>query len=137
MLVREVMSRDVDLLSPEDTIEKAAQKMAACDSEALPVAEGDSLVGMISDRDIALRAVARGKGPDCKVHDCMSPDLRYVLEDETTEDAARELSALKLRRLPVLNRDKRLVGAVSLGDLVRREADRPAQRAIHQILTLP
>jgi CBS domain-containing protein len=133
MLVHEVMSRDFKLLSPEDTIEKAAQKMAEYDTGALPVAEGGGLVGMITDRDIARRAVARRKGPDCKVHEIMSPELHYVFEDETTEDAARDMSALHLRRLPVLSRDKRLVGVVSLRDLARREAARPARRAIHQI----
>ncbi|HJU15286.1 MAG TPA: CBS domain-containing protein [Stellaceae bacterium] len=133
MIIREVMSRDVKLVSPEDTIETAAKRMVECDCGALPVGAGDRLIGMITDRDIALRAVARGKGPQCKVSDCMSSDIKYVFEDETTDDAARNMGSLKLRRLPVLNRDKRLVGIVSLGDLAWKEAGRPAQRAIHRV----
>ncbi|HZU90519.1 MAG TPA: CBS domain-containing protein [Stellaceae bacterium] len=133
MLIREVMSRDVKLIAPEDTIEQAARKMAEYDCGAIAVGAGDRLVGMITDRDIALRAVARGKGPNCRVGECMSSDVKYVFEDETTEDAARNMSDLKVRRLPVLNRDKRLVGIVSLGDLAWREGGRPAQRAIHQV----
>ncbi len=133
MLIREVMSRDVKLIAPEDTIEQAARKMAEYDCGAIAVGAGDRLVGMITDRDIALRAVARGKGTNCRVGECMSSDVKYVFEDETTEDAARNMSDLKVRRLPVLNRDKRLVGIVSLGDLAWREGGRPAQRAIHQV----
>lgn len=133
MLIREVMSRDVKLVSPEDPIATAAKGMAEYDCGALPVGAGDRLIGMITDRDIALRAVARGKGPDCPVRECMSSEIKYVFEDETTADAARNMSALKLRRLPVLSRDKRLVGIVSLGDLAWKENNRPATRAIHNV----
>lgn len=133
MLIREVMSQEVKLVSPEDSIAKAAKEMAEHDCGALPVGAGDRLIGMITDRDIALRAVARGKGPDCPVRECMSSEIRYVFEDETTEDAGRNMSALKLRRLPVLNRDKRLVGIVALGDLAWKDRGQPAMRAIHQV----
>ncbi|MGH7109843.1 MAG: CBS domain-containing protein [Stellaceae bacterium] len=133
MLIREVMSRDVKLVSPEDPIAKAAKEMAERDCGALPVGAGDRLIGMITDRDIALRAVARGKGPDCPVRECMSSEIKYVFEDETTEDAARNMNTLKLRRLPVLNRDKRLVGIVALGDLAWKERGQPAMRGIHQV----
>lgn len=133
MLIREVMSRDVKLVSPEDPIAKAAREMAEYDCGALPVGAGDRLVGMITDRDIALRAVAQGKGPDCPVRECMSSEIKYVFEDDTTEDAARNMGAQKVRRLPVLNRDKRLVGIVSLGDLAWKERGRPATRAIHRV----
>src|SRR5262249_33661808 len=82
--------------------------------------EGDRIVGMVTDRDIVLRAVARGKAPDqCRVRDIMSPEIKYVYEDESVDDLVRNMGGLRLRRLPVLNRDKRLVGIVSLGDLAQ------------------
>ena len=79
--------------------------------------EGDRLVGMLTDRDIAVRAVAQGRGPDTKVREAMTPDVRYRFEDEGLDDAVRGMGEQKVRRLPVLGRDKRLVGIVSLGDV--------------------
>lgn len=118
MNVREIMTPDVVIAAPDDTLQHAAELMADIDSGALPVGENDRLVGMLTDRDITVRAVAAGKSPsECKVREVMSPDIKYVFEDESIEDAARNMSELQVRRLPVLNRDKRLVGIVSLGDL--------------------
>ena len=79
--------------------------------------EGDRLVGMLTDRDIAVRAVAQGRGPDTKVREAMTPDVRYCLEDDDLDDAVRGMGEQKVRRLPVMSRDKRLVGIVSLGDV--------------------
>src|SRR5690606_33885654 len=85
---------------------------------SIPVGEGDRLVGMLTDRDITVRAVAKGLVPSlCRVGEVMSTDVKYVYEDETEEDITRNMSRLQLRRLPVLSREKRLVGIVSLGDL--------------------
>jgi CBS domain-containing protein len=118
MNVREIMTPDVVIAAPDDTLQHAAELMADIDSGALPVGENDRLVGMLTDRDITVRAVAAGKSPsECKVREVMSPDIKYVFEDESIEDAARNMSELQVRRLPVLNREKRLVGIVSLGDL--------------------
>ena len=91
--------------------------MAELDTGVLPVGEGDRLVGMLTDRDIAVRAVANGKGPDAKVRDAMSPDVKYCFEDEDLDDAVRSMGEQKVRRLPVMSRDRRLVGIVSLGDV--------------------
>ena len=122
MHVSKVMTREVKLASPEDTLQHAAQMMDDIDCGILPVAEGDRLVGMLTDRDITVRAVAQGKAPDqCHVRDVMSRDIKYIYEDESLEDAARNMSQLQVRRLPVLNRDKRLVGIVSLGDLAIKD----------------
>ena len=130
MQIREVMSRDVKLASPNDTVQQAAEMMAEIDAGSLPVGEGDRIVGIVTDRDIALRAVARGKSPaECRVRDIMSAEIKYVYEDESVEDLARNMGALQIRRLPVLNRDKRLVGIVSLGDL-SREQRAPAGEAL-------
>jgi CBS domain-containing protein len=133
MQVREVMSRDVLVTSPDDTIEKAATLMAHVNCGALPVGENDRLVGMITDRDIALRAVAKGNPPDqCTVREVMSRGIKYVFEDETTQAAAKSMSNLQIRRLPVPNRQKRLVGIVSLGDLALKQKE-PAASALQQI----
>jgi CBS domain-containing protein len=127
MQVHEVMSRNVLVVSPDDTIEKVATLMAQVNCGALPVGENDRLVGMITDRDIALRAAAKGNPPDrCTVREVMSPGVKYVFEDETTQEAADSMSGLQVRRLPVLNREKRLVGIVSLGDLALKSNVRAA-----------
>jgi CBS domain-containing protein len=118
MQIREIMSQPVQLISADDTILEAAKKMADCDCGALPVADNDRLVGMLTDRDIVTRAVAHGYDPqECFVREVMSPDIKYLYEDESIEDAARNMRVLQVKRLPVLNREKRLVGIVSLGDL--------------------
>jgi CBS domain-containing protein len=118
MRISEIMSRDVRLANPNQTLQEAARMMAELDVGAIPVADNERLVGMLTDRDIAVRGVAAGKDPkSCKVGECMTSDVKYVFEDETTGDLARNMSTLQVRRLPVLNRDKRLVGIVSLGDL--------------------
>jgi CBS domain-containing protein len=124
MKVSEVMTHDVKIASPQDTLRDAAQMMEGIDAGALPVGENDRLVGMLTDRDITLRAVARGKIPDeCTVREVMSSDIKYVFEDETVENAAKNMGDLQVRRLPVLDRKKRLVGIVSLGDLALKKTD--------------
>jgi CBS domain-containing protein len=117
MKVSEVMTRDVQLIEPAQTIRDAAKMMAELDAGIMPVREGDRLVGMITDRDIAVRAVAEGKGPDTPVREVMTDDVKYCYEDEDTEDVARNMADIQVRRLPVLNQDKRLVGIISLGDM--------------------
>ena len=133
MKIREIMTRDVRVASPDDTLQLAAQLMEKDDFGALPVGENDRLVGMLSDRDIVIRAVARGLPPSqTKVRDVMSTDIKYVYEDESVEEVARNMSELQVRRLPVVNRDKRLVGIVSLGDLAVTEP-KPAGDALKSI----
>ena len=123
MNVRDIMTGDVVVASPQDSLRHAAQLMESHDFGILPVGENDRLVGMLSDRDITIRAVAKGLGPDSKVADVMTSDVKYVYDDESIEDAARNMETLQVRRLPVLNREKRLVGIVSLGDLSQCEPD--------------
>ncbi|CAN7642723.1 CBS domain-containing protein [Pararhizobium sp. LjRoot255] len=117
MKVSEAMSRDVRVASPEQTIEQAARMMASLDAGVLPVGEHDRLVGMITDRDIAIRGVAQGKGPDAKVRDVMTSDVKYCYEDEEIADVTLNMADIQVRRLPVLDHDKRLVGILSLGDV--------------------
>ncbi len=117
MRAGEIMTRGVEVASLDDTLQEAAGRMAELDTGVLPVGENDRLVGMLTDRDIAIRAVAQGKGPDTKVREAMTPEVRYVFEDEDLEDAVRSMGENKVRRLPVMSRDKRLVGIVSFGDV--------------------
>jgi CBS domain-containing protein len=117
MKVMEIMTREVELASPNETIEHAAKIMASLDAGALPVGENDRLVGMVTDRDIAIRGVARGLGPDAKVRDVMTADVKYCFEDQDIEEITENMGDIQVRRLPVMNRDKRLVGIVSLGDI--------------------
>jgi CBS domain-containing protein len=117
MKVSEVMTKDVRLIEPTQTIRDAAKLMAEMDAGIMPVREGDRLVGMITDRDIAVRGVAEGKGPDTPIREVMTQDVKYCYEDDDTNDVARNMADIQVRRLLVLTRDKRLVGIVSLGDM--------------------
>lgn len=118
MLVKEAMSRDVRIVTPGQKLQDAARLMLDLDIGALPVGEDDKLVGMITDRDIAVRGVALGKSASALVSEVMSHDVRYCYEDEDTAHIAMNMSEQQIRRLPVVNRDKRLVGILSLADLV-------------------
>lgn len=121
MKVRDAMTQDVHIVSPDQTIRQAAETMAAIDAGVLPVGENDRLVGMITDRDIAVRAVAAGKSPDTPVREVMTADLCYCFDDENIDDIAEDMRANKVRRLPAVDRDKRLVGILSLGDMTRAD----------------
>jgi len=133
MKVNEVMTRSVCVASPRMSIAKAAQMMADCDSGILPVGEEDRLVGMITDRDIAIRAVARGRPHETAVREVMSHEVLYCYDDEDIDDVARNMADQQVRRLPVVNRDKRLVGIVSLGDLSLHSRAEDAGEAIAAI----
>lgn len=117
MKISECMSVDVEITAPTDSVRDVAKLMRRLDIGSLPVGDNDRLVGMITDRDIVMRAVAEGKGPDTPVREAMSSDIRYCFEDEDVEAVSEQMGEWKIRRLPVLNRDKRLVGIVSLGDI--------------------
>jgi CBS domain-containing protein len=133
MKVREAMTTDVSLTSPTQSIREAARLMAEQDIGALPVGENDRLIGMITDRDIAVRAVAKGLGPDTKIRDVMSHEVMYCFDDEELAEAADNMGDLKVRRLPVLSRDKRLVGIIAISDLARREDAKKMGQAVADI----
>src|SRR2546429_158936 len=103
MKVSEAMSTDVRIANPEETIQQAARTMARLDIGALPVGEKDHLVGMITDRDIAIRGIAQGKGADAKVRDVMTEDVKYCFEDQDLKEVTRNMADIQVRRLPVLN----------------------------------
>ena len=121
MKIADVMTRKVHLTSPEESLQKAAKRMAADGIGFLPVGENDRLVGAITDRDIVVRAVAEGKDGNTTVGDVMTPDIQYCFEDEEIEHVVQNMGDLQVRRLPVVNRDKRLVGIVSLADAAMKD----------------
>jgi CBS domain-containing protein len=133
MKVSNCMTKNVKIADPDQTIRDAALAMGRLDAGVLPVGENDRLVGMITDRDIAIRGVAEGKGPDAKIRDVMSRDVKYCFEDEEIDDVLHNMGELKVRRMPVLNRDKRLVGIVSLGDLATNAETAEAGEALGDI----
>ncbi len=123
MLVKDTMSRAVKTVSPETTIKEAARIMADADLGALPVAAGDRLAGMVTDRDIVVRGVAIGKGLETTVGEVMTHDVLYCHEDEDIGHIATNLAENQVRRLPVVDADKRLVGIISLADIADARAD--------------
>jgi CBS domain-containing protein len=119
-VVADVMTSGVRVITPEDTVQQATRLMRDEDTGVLPVGEGDRLVGIVTDRDVTLRVVAEGKDPQrTKVREVMSQEPKYVFEDEDLGHVADNMAQQQLRRLPVVNRSKRLVGIVSIGDLAR------------------
>ena len=134
MKVSEVMSRKVEIASPDDSIQRAAQMMARIDSGFLPVGEGDRLVGMVTDRDIAIRGVGEGRNPsDTTVNEVMTREVKYCFEDDDVNRVAENMAQLQVRRLPVLTREKRLIGIISLGDIARDHEPGQAGSALHHI----
>ena len=125
MRVSEVMTRGVECTRPTDSIAHAAERMRDLDVGSLPVCgDGDRLEGMITDRDITIRAVSSGRDPQqTRVRDVMTPNLVYCFDDQDVTEAAEMMEEHQIRRLPVLSRDKRLVGIMSLGDLAVRTGD--------------
>jgi CBS domain-containing protein len=118
MLLKDIMTRDVEVIRPDASLQEAAERMRALDVGPLPVCDGERLVGMITDRDLTVRATAEGKDPaTTQVRDVMTADVHYCFEDQDVNEAARMMQERQVRRLLVLNRDKRLAGIVSLGDL--------------------
>ena len=129
MQVSQAMTREVRIATPGQSIREAAKLMGELDAGSLPVGDNDRLVGMITDRDIAIRAVAAGKDPNTPVRDVMSAEVKYCFEDEELDHVAKNMADIQVRRLPVVNREKRLVGIISLGDLAQSEK-KAATRAV-------
>jgi CBS domain-containing protein len=130
--IKDVMSRDVKVISPDASIAEAAQRMAEGDFGMLPVGENDRMVGAISDRDIAIRGVGKGLDGNAKVRDVMSEGICWAYEDEAVDRAAEIMADKQIRRLPIVNRDKRLVGIIALGDIAMEDT-KPAGEALEKI----
>lgn len=123
MLVGEIMTSNVHLLSPEDSIQKAACRIRDKGIGSMPVVAGDRLVGYITDRDIVVRGVAAGKDLSAPVSEVVTDRILYCFEDDAVEDVVENMAKNQVRRLPVLTREKRLCGIVSLGDLATRGSE--------------
>lgn len=118
MNIKDIMSKEVEVVTPEATLIEVAQKMEQRDCGCVVVTKDDRLVGMITDRDIALRCIAKSHDLNtATAGDIMTPEILYCMEEDTPDEVARNMAENKIRRLPVLNKDKRLVGIISLGDL--------------------
>jgi len=133
MQVSDVMTPTVHYVHPEQTLREIAIFMAELDVGALPVGEKNRLVGMITDRDIVIRGLAEGLDADAKVRDVMTPDVKYCYLDEKIDHVAHNMGEIQVRRLPVMNRDKRLVGIVSLGDIATKRGPEAAGDAIQHV----
>lgn len=135
MQLSEVMSRDVKLATPDMSIQEAAGLMRDGNFGVLPVGENDRLVGMVTDRDVTVRCCANGHDPKAtKLKDVMTDEVRWAYEDASTEEAAKIMQKHQIRRMPVINKDKRLVGIVALGDFaVQSSAVRPAIETLSSI----
>ena len=124
MKIKDIMTSDPELIDPNASIREAAKRMKSEDIGALPVGENDRLIGMVTDRDIAIRGVAEDRTPDATtVRDVMSENIFYCFEDDDIEDAAQCMAENQVRRLPILNRDKRLTGIISLADIAQTGED--------------
>lgn len=131
--IADIMSTDVRTIQPQESLRRAAQCMQELDVGALPVCDGERLLGMVTDRDITVRGVADGLNPDeACVSDIMSPEVEYCTTEQDTDEAKRLMGAKQIRRLPVVDADRRLVGIVSLGDLAVRESGH-IDRAMREI----
>ena len=119
MKVKDVMSRNCTFVSPQTTLAEAAKIMGDQDIGFIPVAENDKMIGMVTDRDIVIRAIAKGAECSAPVKSCMSPQTYYCFDDQDAEEVCANMADIKVRRLPVVNREKRLVGVVSIGDLAQ------------------
>lgn len=136
MKVSQVMTRDVLTVRPEQPVEEAASFMLSADAGSIPVTDGDRLIGMITDRDITVRGIARGYGPKTPVRELMTDNLIVVQIDDDVEDVANRMSQAQVRRLPVIDKNRQLCGIVSLGDLARETGEDCAHAALEGISQL-
>lgn len=133
MKISEVMTRDVKTVRPDQTAKEAATFMLDEDAGSMPVSDGDKLIGMVTDRDIAVRGVAQGYGPDTPISQIMTENVVSAHEDDDIEDIATKMSRAQVRRIPVLDSNDRICGIVSLGDLSREADEDCAEQALQGV----
>ena len=122
-LIRDIMTRGVEVIQRDDTLQHAAERMRALDVGALPVCDGEALAGMVTDRDITVRGVATGMIPqEALVSDVMTQEVRFCSEDDTVEQVLEQMGQQQVRRLAVLGASREIVGIVALGDLATRQS---------------
>ena len=135
MKISEVMTHDVQTISPDQPVREAASFMLSADAGAIPVTDNGRLIGMITDRDIAVRGIAKGYGPDTPVRELMTDDIVCARADDDVDDVASKMSEAQVRRLPVIDEHERLCGIVSLGDLSREGDEDSATEALEGVST--
>ena len=133
MNIRDLMTTDVQTVAPDDSVQQAAGFMLSADTGSIPVCDGDKVIGMITDRDIAVRGIGKGLGPDCTVGELMSKDVVCARDTDDVLAIAQTMSDKQVRRMPVVDVNDRLVGMVSLGDLSRRAQDAAATTALEGV----
>lgn len=133
MRVNEAMSRDVQVARPQDSIQSAARRMADIDVGSLPVCDGEKLQGMITDRDIVVRALAEGRSFETPVSDVMTAEVEFAFADDDLDEAADKMAEAQIRRLPVIDHDRRLVGILAIGDVSGKVRDTTAGRTLEEI----
>jgi CBS domain-containing protein len=134
MQVSQLITRNVETIAPDATVREAAQRMRSADIGSLPVCDGDRLLGMITDRDITVRAIADGLDPArTPVQDAMTPSVSYCFDDDDVRQAARIMEDKQIRRLPVLNHDRKLVGILAQADLARAGEDQLTGEVVQKI----
>jgi len=136
-MVSEVMTRNVQFVSPQESLQRAAQMMDELNVGALPVCDGERLVGMVTDRDITVRATAAGRAPgEAHVEEVMSTDVRWCFEDQPVDEVMQQMADTQIRRVPVVSHDEahRLVGIVALGDLATKTTEDAQKRGVQQVV---
>ncbi len=133
MKISEVMTTDVQTVTPDQSAREAAKFMLRAEAGSIPVTEGDRVIGMITDRDIAVRGIAEGRGPDTPVRDLMTDHIICARLDDNVDDVAQRMSQEQVRRLPVLDENEKLIGIVSLGDLAREARGEEAHQALEGV----
>jgi CBS domain-containing protein len=133
MKISDIMTSDVTVARPGDTVKDVAGKMADLDVGSLPVCDGSRLLGMVTDRDITIRAVARGLGGDTPITEIMTAEVEYAFADVDLKDVADKMSSKQIRRLPVVDADKRLIGIVAIADIARQDRDKRVGDTVEQI----
>jgi CBS domain-containing protein len=132
MKVREIMTSNVECLGPESSLKEIAQEMKSLDVGFIPICENDRLVGTVTDRDIVIRAIADGNDVNTKVRDIMSRDIIYAFEDDDVKTVAEKMREQDVRRILILDNNKRLVGVVSIGDISKVE-EKVSGKTLHDI----
>jgi CBS domain-containing protein len=133
MNITDFMTTDIEKVSPSDTVQQAASFMLSADTGSIPVCDGEKVVGMITDRDIAVRGIGKGLGPDAKVSELMTDDVVCASCTDSVESIARQMAERQVRRMPVVDENQQLVGMISLGDLSRHDKQQAATRALEGV----
>jgi CBS domain-containing protein len=138
MKVKDIMTEEVEIVHPDDSLKEAAQKMRDRDIGFLPVCDGDRLVGVVTDRDITLRSTAEGTDPNTSIgRDLMTSSIVYCFDDQDVKEAAKLMEEHQIRRVAVLSREaKRLVGVVSLGDIARKSTKKVSAEVLESVSEL-